>query len=216
MSKELLTELVFILDRSGSMSGLEDDTIGGYNSLIEKQKKASGKALLSTILFDNHFETIHDRLPIEVVNPLSKADYYVRGTTALLDAIGRSIMKISNIHMMIESEAKPDKVMFVITTDGYENASSEFSYEKIKQLIDLKKEKEQWEFIFLGANINAEQVGIKMGIDETHTANYHADSEGTLLNYSVLSDAIESYRKTSDLKKEWKKSIDQDYQKRKK
>jgi uncharacterized protein YegL len=214
--KNNVTEIVFLLDRSGSMLGLEEDTIGGFNSLLERQKKEEGKALLSTVLFDQHFEVLHDRLPLEVVPLLTAKDYYVRGTTALLDAIGRSIVKISTTHMAIEKEAKPDRTLFVITTDGYENASQEFTYEKLRNIINHKIEMEQWEFLFLGANIDAFDVGSRLGIDKSKVANYHADSVGTHVNYNALSDAISDFRVNKSVSASWKEKIDEDYTKRKK
>lgn len=211
-----VTEIVFLLDRSGSMLGLEEDTIGGFNSLLERQKKEEGKALLSTILFDQHFEVLHDRLPLETVAPITIKDYYVRGTTALLDAIGRSVVKISNIHMTVEKEAKPDRTLFVITTDGYENASQEFTYEKVRNIINHKIEMEQWEFLFLGANIDAFDVGSRLGIDKSKVANYHADAQGTHLNYEALSNAISDFRVNKTVKSAWKEVIEKDFQNRKK
>lgn len=213
MSKNI-TELVFILDRSGSMAGLEDDTIGGFNAMIEKQKAIEGEVIVSTVLFDNRFEVIHNRKPLAAIEPLTSKDYYVKGTTALLDAIGRSLSKIHHLHHTLDEETKPNQVMFVIMTDGKENASREFNYKKIRGWIDRLSEEEAWEFIFLGANINAFEEGKRFGMRRDRVANYHADKEGTNLNYTVISDAVTQYRKTRTIKEDWKSKIDKDYKSR--
>ena len=179
------TELVFILDRSGSMSGLEEDTIGGFNSMLEKQKAEPGECRITTVLFDNQYELLHDRIDIKAVSPLTGKEYYVRGMTALLDAIGTTINKIDAVQKNTAEEHRAGKVLFVITTDGMENASREFSYDKIKELIKQQKEKHDWEFIFLGANIDAVAVAGRFGVDHTRAQSFHNDKEGIALNYSV-------------------------------
>lgn len=177
-------ELVFILDRSGSMGGLELDTIGGFNSMLEKQKKES-EAYVTTVLFDHDIETIHDRVSISEMKPLTEKEYYVRGSTALLDAIGYSIDHIEKVHKYIRKEDCPDSVLFVITTDGMENASRKYTYNKIKDMIETKK-KSGWQFIFMGANIDAVQEAGRFGINESMAVNYHADSIGTRKNFDAL------------------------------
>ena len=193
MKKEL-TEIVFILDRSGSMSGLESDTIGGYNAMLEKQKTAPGQAIVSTVLFDDHCEVLHDRLDIKTVVPMSDKEYFVRGCTALLDAVGGAIHHIGNIHKYAREEDRPEKTLFIITTDGMENASRRYNYDRVKMMIERQKEKYGWEFIFLGANIDAVEVADRFGISADRAANYHADSEGTQLNYTVLSETVSRMR----------------------
>ena len=206
-----LTELIFILDRSGSMAGLEEDTIGGFNSMIEKQKTIKGEVIVSTVLFDNHFEVLHNRVALNSIKLLTQKDYYVRGTTALLDAIGRSISKVQHTHSMLSQDEVPKKIMFVIMTDGMENASTEYRYAQIKTMIENKTKELNWEFIFLGANIDAVNVGARFGMRKDRVANYHADKEGTNLNYEVLSDVVTEYRQTASLKSDWKSRIDKDY-----
>ncbi len=212
--KKNVTEIVFILDRSGSMSGLEADTIGGFNSMLQKQKKAGGKALVSTVLFDNSSEVIHDRVDIRKIKPLTSADYTVRGCTALLDAIGGAIHHIGNIHKYARAEDVPEHTLFIITTDGMENASRFYSSEKVKQMIERQKSKYGWEFLFLGANIDAVETAGRFGIGADRAVNYHCDSIGTQLNYDVLSEAITAVRCSAPLGAEWKKRIDEDYRKR--
>ncbi len=214
--KKDLTEIVFILDRSGSMSGLEADTIGGFNSMIEKQKNAEGEALISTVLFDNTSEVIHDRVSVQSIKPMTRDDYTVRGSTALLDAIGGAIHHIRNVHKYARNEDVPEHTLFVITTDGMENASHRYSSEKVKKMIERQKEKYGWEFLFLGANIDAVETARHFGISEDRAVNYHSDSEGTQLNYEVLSDAICAVRCSAPLDANWKKRIDEDYESRKK
>ena len=210
-----LTEIVFILDRSGSMSGLEADTIGGFNSLIEKQKNAEGEALISTVLFDNTSEVIHDRVSVQSINPMTRDDYTVRGCTALLDAIGGAIHHIENVHKYARNEDVPEHTLFVITTDGMENASRRYDGEKVKKMIERQKEKYGWEFLFLGANIDAVETARHFGISEDRAVNYHSNSEGTQLNYEVLSEAICAVRCSAPLGAGWKKRIDEDYKARK-
>lgn len=219
---ENLTELVFILDRSGSMSGLESDTIGGFNSMIKKQKKEAGEALVSTVLFDDRTEVLHDRLPLKDVNDITEEDYYVRGCTALLDAVGGAIRHIGTVHKYIREQDRPVKTLFVITTDGLENASRQYSYADVKKMIEYRKKKDHWEFLFLGANIDAVDVAGKMGIPKGRAANYHSDPEGTALNFKVLSNVISRVRDfgASVFDEEldagtWKEEIDIDYKSRK-
>ena len=209
-----LTEIVFILDRSGSMSGLEADTIGGFNSMIEKQKKTEGEALISTVLFDNTSEVIHDRVSVQNIKPMTDEDYTVRGCTALLDAIGGAIHHIGNVHKYARAEDVPEHTLFVITTDGMENASRRYDSEKVKKMIERQKEKYGWEFLFLGANIDAVETARGFGISEDRAVNYHSDSEGTQLNYEVVSEAICAVRCSAPLSAEWKKRIDEDYERR--
>ena len=212
--KKNLTEIVFILDRSGSMSGLEADTIGGFNAMIEKQKKADGEALVSTVLFDNTSDVIHDRIDVLNVKAMTDAEYSVRGCTALLDAIGGAIHHIGNIHKYARAEDVPEHTMFVITTDGMENASRYYSSNKVKQMIERQKIKYGWEFLFLGANIDAVETASLFGIDEDRAVNYQCDSEGTALNYEVISEAISAVRCSVPLGSNWKKRIDEDFKKR--
>lgn len=214
--KKNLTEIIFILDCSGSMQGLEKDTIGGFNSLIEKQKKIEGDALISTVLFANESKVIHDRVDVKDVKPMTENNYITGGCTALLDAIGNAIHHISNIHKYARKEDVPEHTLFVITTDGMENASRTYTYPKVKKLIENQKEKHGWEFMFLGANIDAVNVASYMGIDENRAVNFNCDSEGTDLNYEVLNDAIGVLRECSYVSADWKKRIDKDFKKRNK
>ena len=212
--KKNLTEIVFILDRSGSMAGLEGDTIGGFNAMIQKQKKESGEALVSTVLFDNTADVIHDRLPLHRVPKLTDREYYVRGCTALLDAVGGAIRHISTIHKYAREEDRPEKTIFVITTDGLENASRRYDYEAVKQMIQRQKEQYGWEFLFLGANIDAAREAARFGIGEDRAANFHCDSKGTALNYEVISETVCSFRAEQPIAADWKAKIDADYRKR--
>ncbi len=209
--KKNLTEIVFILDRSGSMAGLEDDTIGGFNAMIEKQKNEEGEAYVSTILFDNYIEVIHDRVDIRKVRPMTRRDYYVRGCTALLDAVGRTIRHIGNVHKYAREEDRPEKTLFVITTDGMENASREYSYERVRRMIEHEKEKYGWEFIFLGANIDAAREAARFGITEDRAVNYHADSVGTAVIYEAVSEAVCNVRASRPMSDEWRQRVDKDY-----
>ena len=211
-----MTELVFILDRSGSMSGLEADTIGGFNGMLEKQKKEEGEALVSTLLFDTHMDVIHDRVPLDKVSPLTDKEYYVGGCTALLDAVGGAIHHIGNVHKYARKEDVPEKTLFIITTDGMENASREYSYERVRKMIERQEKEYGWEFLFLGANIDAAKEAMKFGIDAGHAVDYHCDSEGTALNYEVLSENVSRVREFGSVPKDWKNRIDEDYNKRKK
>ena len=218
--KKGLTEIVFILDRSGSMSGLEKDTIGGYNSLIRKQKGEEGEAYISTVLFDDKVEVLHDRVSLDNIKPMTEDEYYVRGCTALLDAVGGAIHHIGNVHKYARKEDVPEKTLFIITTDGMENASRRYSYEKVKHMIERQKEKFGWEFLFLGANIDAIEVAGRFGIQPERAVNYNCDSEGTAVNYKALSKAVSRVRQCSvaeidlALGCDWKEEIEADYQKR--
>ena len=209
-----LTEIVFILDRSGSMGGLERDTIGGFNSMIEKQKKEDGEAYVSTVLFDNHQEVIHDRVNLQEIQPLTGREYYVRGSTALLDAIGGAIHHIGNIHKYAREEDRPEKTMFVITTDGMENASRKYDYNRVKAMIERQKEKYGWEFIFLGANIDAAKEAARFGISADRAVTYHADHKGTAVIYEAVCDAVCSVRASRPMSADWKRSVEEDYKKR--
>ncbi len=212
--KKNCTELVFILDRSGSMAGLESDTIGGFNAMIEKQKKTKGDCWVSTVLFSDRSEVIHDRLPLDRVPPLTEEDYSVGGCTALLDAIGDAVKHIGSIHKYARKEDVPEHTMFVITTDGMENASRRYSSSEVKKLIEKQKER-GWEFLFLGANIDAVETAKTFGIREDRAVNYRADSAGTRLNFQVLAEAVSQVRQSRPLASGWKARIDEDYQSRK-
>ena len=212
--KKNLTEIVFILDRSGSMGGLEEDTIGGFNAMIQKQKGEAGEAYVSTVLFDNHTEVIHDRVDIQKIQPLTRKDYYVRGCTALLDAVGKSIRHIGNVHKYAREEDRPEKTLFIITTDGMENASRAYSYERVREMIEHQKEKYGWEFLFLGANIDAAREAARFGITEECAADYHADHEGTAVIYEAMSEAVCGVRACRPMSADWKRRVDEDYKKR--
>ena len=209
-----MTEIVFILDRSGSMSGLEADTIGGFNSMIEKQKKTEGEALISTVLFDSTSEVLYDRINIRTIRPMTDNDYTVRGCTALLDAIGGAIHHIGIVHKYARPEDVPEHTLFVITTDGMENASRFYTSDRVKQMIERQKQKYGWEFLFLGANIDAVETARHFGIGADRAVNYHSDSAGTRLNYEVLNEAICAVRSSAPLDAGWKRRIDEDYEKR--
>lgn len=217
--KKGLTEMVFILDRSGSMSGLEKDTIGGFNSLIEKQKKLEGEAYVSTVLFDSETEVLHDRIPLDKIEPMTEKEYFVRGSTALLDAVGGAIHHIENIHKYAREEDIPENTIFVITTDGMENASHEYSRKTVKSMIE-QKQKDGWEFVFLGANIDAFEAAESYGIPRNRTANYMPDSEGTEILFDCLHDYICDSRSSDESIKlfksrGWAKMLDEDMKKRK-
>jgi len=212
------TELVFILDRSGSMSGLENDTIGGFNSMLSKQKNEPNECRLTTVLFDNVCEVLHDRIEINAANPLTGRDYFVRGSTALLDAIGISINKIKAVQKNTAKDQRADKVLFVITTDGMENASKEFNYAKIKKMVESAKSKRGWEFIFLGANIDSVEVAGRFGVAKNRAQNFRNDGKGLALNYDVISETVSCYRAAplnSKIDDEWGKKIQTDYVNRK-
>ena len=213
--KKNLTELVFILDRSGSMQGLEADTIGGYNGLLQKQKREAGEALVSTVLFDDRTEVLHDRVKLEEVKPMTEKEYFVRGCTALLDALGGAIHHVGNIHKYAREEDVPEHTLFVVITDGMENASRRYDLQQVKDLVRRQQEKYGWEFLFLGANIDAVETAGRFGIAPQHAANYHSDSEGTQLNYEVLSQAVCCARMGAPLGAGWKRRIEQDFRKRK-
>ena len=209
-----MTELVFILDRSGSMYGLEQDTIGGFNSMLEKQRSESGEAYVTTVLFDNRVELLHDRLPMQQVPPMTDKNYTVRGSTALLDAVGSTIKHIANIHKYAHPDHKPARTLFVIITDGMENASRDYTYDKVKQMITHEQEKYGWEFLFLGANIDAAAEGARFGISADRSVTYKSDSEGTALNYEVLSDAVSDVRACRPMCGNWSARIKADVKKR--
>ena len=214
--KKNLTELVFILDRSGSMQGVEADTIGGFNSMLNKQKKEPGEALVSTVLFDDRVEVLHDRVRAERVKPITDREYYVRGCTALLDAVGGAIHHIGNIHKYARPEDVPEHTLFIITTDGMENASHCYSAHQVRQMIRRQKKKYGWEFLFLGANIDAVETAGSLGIAPDRAVNYHCDSEGTRLNYEVVGQAVAAVRCSAPLDKHWKDAIEEDFRKRQK
>ena len=209
------TELVFILDRSGSMLGLEPDTIGGYNAMLEKQKKEAGEATVTTVLFDDQYELLHDRIDLKGIAPITDREYYVRGCTALLDAIGRTIQKIANVQRHTAPGQRAEKVLFVITTDGMENASREYTYDRVRKMIEHEKEKYGWEFLFLGANIDAIRTARRFGIGADRAVNYHADSRGTQLNYQVVSETVSCMRAGAPIAANWKERIEEDFKKRK-
>ena len=197
------------------MAGLEDDTIGGFNAMIEKQKREPGEALVSTVLFDNVSEVIHDRVDIQKIEPMTRNAYYVRGCTALLDAVGGAIHHIGNVHKYARAEDRPEKTLFVITTDGMENASRQYSYEKLKAMIQRQKETYGWEFLFLGANIDAAREAARFGINADRAANYHADRVGTNVIYETVSEAITQVRCcAAPLSADWKQRVEEDYRKR--
>lgn len=214
--KKGLVELVFILDRSGSMSGLETDTIGGFNSMIKNQKKIDGDCIVTTVLFDDRYDLLHDRINLMGISPLTEKEYYVRGTTALLDAVGRTISKIASVQRNTSEEERAEKVLFVITTDGYENSSREYSYSKVKAMIEKERDKYGWEFLFLGANIDALETAEKFGISKDRAADYHGDSQGTKITYQIVDSAVRTIRENKVMDKDWKKKIDEDYNSRKK
>lgn len=213
--KNNITELVFILDRSGSMAGLESDTIGGFNAMIEKQKKQSGKCYVSTVLFDNESEVLHDRVKLSEIKKMTDSDYTVRGCTALIDAIGGAIHHIGNIHKYARKEDVPEHTMFVITTDGMENASHRYSSKEVKAMIEKQKKKYGWEFLFIGANIDAVTTAKNFGIDEERAVNYHADRKGTAVLFDAVSEAVCNFRASVPLQEDWRRNIDEDYNSRK-
>ncbi len=215
-NKNNVTELVFILDRSGSMAGLESDTIGGFNAMIEKQKKQEGECLVSTVIFDDVSEVIHDRIKLSDVPKMTDSDYTVRGCTALIDALGGAIKHIGNIHKYARPEDVPENTMFIITTDGQENASRRFSSGEVKKMIERQKKKYGWEFLFIGANIDAVETAARYGISSDRAVNYRNDSVGTAINYEAMSDAIGSVRASRPLTADWKSKIDDDFKTRRK
>ena len=212
--KNNITELVFILDRSGSMAGLERDTIGGFNSMIEKQKKQDGECYVSTLLFDNESKVLHDRVRLADIPKMTDRDYTVRGCTALIDAIGGAIHHIGNIHKYARPDDVPEHTMFVITTDGQENASYRYTSEQVKKMIKRQKEKYGWEFLFIGANIDAVETAARYGIDRDRAVNYNADGEGTQILYDSVAKAVSNVRANSPLNADWSDAINADYHKR--
>ena len=212
--KSNLTELVFILDRSGSMAGLESDTIGGFNSMIEKQRKEEGECYVSTILFDNFSEVLHDRVKLAEIKPMTDREYTVRGCTALIDALGCAIHHIGNVHKYARPEDVPAHTMFIITTDGMENASRKYTSDRVKQMIKRQKERYGWEFLFIGANIDAVETAARYGIDRDRAVNYNADRKGTNVVYESVSRAVCQVRSCKGLSDDWSAEIDEDYRKR--
>lgn len=215
-TKNNVTELVFILDRSGSMAGLESDTVGGFNSMLKKQKGEDGRCFVSTVLFDSDSKVLHDRLPIEDIEEMTDRDFCVGGCTALLDALGGAIHHVGNIHKYARKEDVPDNTVFVIMTDGHENASKRYDGPSVKKMIERQREKYGWEFLFLGANIDAAATARTYGIDEDRAVNYHADSKGTRLNYEATACAISAVRCGKSIPKGWRKEIDRDFKERSK
>ncbi len=207
-------ECIFILDRSGSMAGLESDTIKGFNSLLNKQREEEGEAIITTVLFDHAYEILHDRLNLKSIANITEKEYYVRGSTALLDAIGMTIEKIVNVQKATLKEHQSDKVLFVITTDGMENASRKYNYKMIKRMVEHQKKKYHWEFIFMGANMDAIDVANNFGIDANRAVNFHSDDQGTNLNYQAMNKVISDFRTNDCIEDDWKKEVDEDYIKR--
>ena len=212
--KNNITELVFILDRSGSMAGLESDTIGGFNAMIEKQKKEDGECYISTVLFDNVSEVLHDRVKLSDLKPMTDKEYTVRGCTALIDALGGAIHHIGNIHKYARPEDVPEHTMFIITTDGMENASQRYSSDEVKKMIEHQKEKYGWEFLFIGANIDAVETARRYGINEDRAVNYNADAKGTGILYESVACAVSNVRKCASLDNSWRENLDVDSKKR--
>ena len=213
--KNNITELVFILDRSGSMAGLESDTIGGFNSLIKKQKKQRGECFVSTVLFDNVSEVLHDRVKLSEIPKMTERDYFTRGATALIDAIGGAIHHIGNIHKYARPEDVPEHTMFVIITDGYENASHRYDSDQVKALIENQKKKYGWEFLFIGANIDAVETAKHFGIDADRAVDYHADMKGTAVLYDTVSETVCHMRASAPISSEWSSDIKKDFESRK-
>ena len=212
--KNNITELVFILDRSGSMAGLESDTVGGFNSLIEKQKKEAGECYVSTVLFDNESEVLHDRIKLCDIPKMTEEDYTVRGCTALVDAIGGAIHHIGNVHKYARPEDVPERTMFVITTDGLENASRRYTADEVKRMIEKRKESDGWEFLFIGANIDAVETAARYGIAKDRAVNYNADGKGTKILYQSVSKVVHDIRKCEPISEVWSDDIKTDYEKR--
>jgi len=213
--KKNLTEMVFILDKSGSMAGLEADTVGGFNSMIERQKQEEGEALVSTVLFNGSSTVIHDRVDLKDIEPLTGKQYFVGGCTALIDALGGAIHHIGSVHKYAREEDRPEHTVFVITTDGMENASHRYSSDEVKRMVNRQKEKYGWEFLFLGANIDAVETAARFGISEERAVNYHNDAKGQQLNYEALGDAMRCVRRSVPLGRGWESKIENDYRSRK-
>jgi len=213
--KNNITELVFILDRSGSMSGLEQDTVGGFNSMIERQKEQEGICYVSTVLFDHESVVLHDRVKLEKVQKMTVKDYTTRGSTALLDAIGGAIHHIGNVHKYARPEDVPEHTLFVITTDGMENSSHQYSASQVKRMVERQKTKYGWEFLFIGANIDAVETADRMGIDADRAVDYRADSQGTEAVYQAVANAVGKVRNAAPLTKDWSDNIKEDYRNRK-
>ena len=213
--KKNLTEMVFILDKSGSMSGLEADTIGGFNSMIEKQKKEDGEALVSTVLFSDESVVLHDRVDLRKIEPMTDRQYYVGGCTALIDAIGGAIHHIGNVHKYAREEDRPEHTIFIITTDGMENASHRYSSDEVKEMVQRQKEKYGWEFLFLGANIDAVETAARYGINEDRAVTFRNDARGQALNYESISGAVHCVRASAPLTRRWKQQIEEDFNSRK-
>lgn len=209
-----ITELVFLLDRSGSMGGLERDTIGGFNALIEKQRRQEGECYVSVVLFDHESLVLYDRVRLSEIRKMTEDDYTVRGCTALIDAIGCAIRHIGNIHKYARPEDVPEHTMFVITTDGMENASHLFSSDKVKKMVERQKEKYGWEFLFIGANIDAVETAGRFGISPDRAANYHADSRGTAVVFDAVARSVSQVRNCAPMAANWSAAIDEDYEKR--
>ena len=214
--KKNLTELVFILDRSGSMSGLERDTIGGFNAMIEKQKKQDGECIVSTVLFDDENKVIHDRVSLDEIRPMTEDDYFVGGCTALIDAIGGAIHHIGNVHKYARQEDVPENTIFIITTDGQENSSHRYTSDRVKMMIERQKDKYGWEFLFIGANIDAVETAKRYGIDRNRAVNYNADAQGTSVLYETVSKAVCNVRASKCMAENWAEDIDKDFKNRKK
>ena len=214
--KKGLTEMVFILDRSGSMSGLEKDTIGGFNSMIGRQKNEEGEALVSTVLFSNDSVVIHDRVDIRKVEPMTEKQYYVGGCTALVDALGGAIHHIGNVHKYAREEDIPERTVFVITTDGMENASRRYSSSEVKAMVERQKEKYGWEFLFLGANIDAVETAARYGINEDRAVTFLNDADGQRIHYEAVCSAVREIRRNAPLGRGWKTAVEDDYNNRSK
>ena len=212
--KNGITELVFILDRSGSMAGLESDTIGGFNAMIKKQKKQKGKCYVSTVLFDDISEVLHDRISLDDIKPMTDKEYTVRGCTALIDAVGGAIRHIGNIHKYARKEDVPEHTMFIITTDGMENASRKYNSDKVREMIKRQKEKYGWEFLFIGANIDAVETASRYGIDEDRAVNYVPDSAGTHILYDSVCAVVGNIRANKCVDKAWSDKLNKDYNRR--
>lgn len=212
--KNGITELVFILDRSGSMSGLEGDTIGGFNAMIEKQKKQDGECYVSTVLFDNVSEVLHDRVKLTDIKLMTDKEYTARGCTALIDAIGGAIHHIGNVHKYARREDVPEHTVFVITTDGMENASHKYSSDKVKKMIERQKEQYGWEFLFIGANIDAVETAAQYGISKDRAVNYNADEVGTHILYESVSAVVGNVRANKAICRDWSDELNEDYKRR--